>query len=166
MAEDPIEREDQAEPDFSLDRDLSDAVVDAVEAGDEPQLALLLEPLHPADIADLLEQIGPAQRKALLTLRPATAEGDVLSELEEGLRDEVIADLSADDLAEAVRDLESDDVVDLVDNLSAEEGFDDILHGHQATNRAVFVNNKRNMLPFGDQGLKKLWYWGISLGNE
>ena len=73
MAEDPIEREDQAEPDFSLDRDLSDAVVDAVEAGDEPQLALLLEPLHPADIADLLEQIGPAQRKALLTLRPPLA---------------------------------------------------------------------------------------------
>jgi magnesium transporter len=121
MAEDQTEREDLAEPDFSLDRDLSDAVVDAVEAGDEPKLALLLEPLHPADIADLLEQISTAQRRALVRLRPATVEGDVLSELEEGLRDEVIADLSADDLAEAVRELESDDVVDLVEDLEPEQ---------------------------------------------
>ncbi len=80
MAEDQIEREDLAEPDFSLDRDLAEAVLDAVEARDEPQLALLLEPLHPADIADLLEQIGSANRRALLRLRPATVEGDVLSE--------------------------------------------------------------------------------------
>ena len=38
----------------------------AVEKGDAGGLSALLEPLHAADIADLLEQIDPADRRALL----------------------------------------------------------------------------------------------------
>ena len=51
--------EDIAEPGprrTALTRETIDAVLAAVEAGD-PALVALLEPLHEADIADLLEQI-------------------------------------------------------------------------------------------------------------
>jgi magnesium transporter len=44
-------------------------------------------------------------------------DGDVLSDLDEGLREEVIAFLPPEQLAEAVRELDSDDVVDLIEDL-------------------------------------------------
>ena len=42
-----------------------EAVLAAVEAGDHPALVALLEPLHEADVADLLEQISRPERQAL-----------------------------------------------------------------------------------------------------
>ena len=42
----------------ALNRETVDAVLAAVEAGDHDALVALLEPLHAADVADLLEQIG------------------------------------------------------------------------------------------------------------
>lgn len=89
----------------------------AIEARDADDLDHLLAPLHPADIADLLEQIGDQARARLLQLAPMRIDGDVLSELDEGLRDDVIATLGPHALAQAVQDMESDDVVDLVEYL-------------------------------------------------
>ena len=93
------------------------AILEAVEAGDAARLDEITEPLHPADIADLLEQIGPAERRALVALWPGGIDGEVLSELDEGLREEVIEALPQHMLADAVRELDSDDVVDLIQDL-------------------------------------------------
>lgn len=95
------------------------AVLRAVEAGDAPRLAALLEPLHAADIADLLEQIGPAERQDLLALWHGGIDGDVLSEIDESIREEIIGLLPPEVLAEAVRALDSDDVVDILEDLEA-----------------------------------------------
>ncbi|MDG1377242.1 MAG: magnesium transporter [Yoonia sp.] len=102
------------------DRLLSD-VMDAVEAQDAARIETLLDPLHPADIAHLIEQIGAKDRRDLLEVWKGGMDGDILSELDEGLRDEVIASLNAAEFAEAVRDLETDDVVDLVEYLDGEQ---------------------------------------------
>ncbi|WP_210528026.1 magnesium transporter [Rubellimicrobium arenae] len=114
---------------FGLPSRLVDEVLDAVEAGDVARLGGLLEPLHAADIADLLEQIGPNQRRDLLSLWKGGVDGDILSELDESLREEVIEGLEPGELAEAVRDLETDDVVDLVEDLdpAAQEAVLDAL---------------------------------------
>jgi len=98
------------------DRLVSD-VLDAVERNDGVFLTETLDPLHPADVAHLLEQIDTRDRRALLTAWPGGLEGEVLSELDEELREEVIGQLDPGELADAVRDLESDDVVDLVEYL-------------------------------------------------
>jgi magnesium transporter len=79
----------------------------------------LLEPLHEADIADLLEQISRPERKALTALWGVGLEGAVLSELEEGVRDEIVAELPDEVLAAAVQDLETDDVVYLTEDMAA-----------------------------------------------
>ena len=106
-----------AEEDYGLNVSLVDAVLETVKQGSQQQLLSLLEPLHEADIADILEQISPSERVAMLTLWGKEIDGEVLSELEEGVRDEVMRDLPDDVLAEAVRDLETDDVVYLVEDL-------------------------------------------------
>lgn len=110
-----VEEEDE----FGLDPRIVEQAIEAVDAGDALRLDALLDPLHPADIADLLEQIGPNERRDLLALWKGGVDGDILSELDESLREEVIEALSPGELAAAVQDLETDDVVDLMEDLDA-----------------------------------------------
>ena len=104
---------------YTLDRRRVGAVLQALDAQDRAQLLDTLEPLHPADVADLIEQITPADRRRFVELAGDWIGGEVLSELEEGLRAEVIGLLHPEVLTEAVRALESDDVVDLLEDLEA-----------------------------------------------
>ncbi len=102
---------------YALDDSLRSELRDAVDAQDVAAIDALMEPLHPADIADLLEQITPAEREGWLSLWSARVDGEVLSELEWGLREEIIALLPEQVLVDAVRELDSDDVVDLVEDM-------------------------------------------------
>ena len=117
MAEGQAQQTEREDEDWGLDSRVVAAILEAVEAAESPRLAGLLEGLHAADIADLLEQIGGADRRALLQLWSGEIDGDTLSELDEALREEVIEYLPRDVLAEAVRELDSDDVVDLIEDL-------------------------------------------------
>ena len=92
-------------------------ILDAVEGQDAGKLAALLRLLHAADIADLLEQISPAERRALLALGAPLIDGEVLSELDESIREEVIGALPRAAVAEAMRELDTDDVVDILEDL-------------------------------------------------
>ncbi len=121
MVENELQSPERDTDEFTLDARIVSGVLDAVEAGDAARVAALTEDLHPADIADLLEQIGPADRRALIALWPDAIDGDVLSELDEGLREDLIPTLPHSVLREAVRDLESDDVVDLIEDLEEPE---------------------------------------------
>jgi magnesium transporter len=113
---DPDRPEDRAE-DQPLTERLFASVRLALASDDAARLRNLLGPLHSADIADFLEQVDGTERREMLLLAPDIVDGDVLSDLDEGLREEVIAVLPPDRLAEAVRELDSDDIVDLIEDL-------------------------------------------------
>jgi len=100
-----------------LNKQAVSRIMEAVEADDRERLWQEMEPLHAADIADLLEQIGSNDRRRLIALYGAEFDGDILSELDESIREEVIGLLTPEVLADAVRELDSDDVVDLVEDL-------------------------------------------------
>jgi len=117
MEDEVIDRADPEEEGYGLDNRTVAAIRLAVAAGDRARLGELLEPLHPADIADLLEQVDSGHRREILLLGSGFFDGEVLSELDESLREEVIAFLPREVLSEAVRELESDDVVDLLEDL-------------------------------------------------
>ena len=104
-----------------LGRERMAQIMDALDAQDRTRLWAEMEPLHPADIADLLEQISSTDRQRLIALYGQEFDGDILSELDESIREEVIGLLSPEVLAEAVRELESDDVVDLVEDLEDDQ---------------------------------------------
>ena len=112
---------DTNEEAFGITDRLVAEVMAAVAAGQGEVLTGLLDHLHAADVAHLLEQVDARDRRELLTVWPGDLDGDVLSELDENLRAEVISQLAPAELAEAVRDLESDDVVDLVEYLGDEQ---------------------------------------------
>jgi len=112
MAEDRAERDEDA---LAMER--MDAVLAAVQAGDVARLDVLFDPLHAADIADILEQINTSERAALLALWHGGIDGEVLSEIDESIREEVIAALPDSVVNEAMRELETDDLVDILEDL-------------------------------------------------
>ena len=122
----PIPSDDE---DYSLDAKNVSAILFAVETGNRDQLVDLLEDMHAADIADLLEQVNAYDRRRLIQLYDREFDGEILSELEESLRENVISVLRPETLAEAVRDMESDDGVDLVEDLddAQQEAILDVL---------------------------------------
>ena len=95
------------------------AIRAAVDAGDAPGLDAILQPLHAADIADVLEQISSFDRRALLSLWSGEIDGEILSEIDESIREEVIEFLPREVVAVAMRELDTDDVVDILEDLDA-----------------------------------------------
>lgn len=114
----PTEAEELSE---ELDKERVKAVVEAVAEQDVEQINALLEPLHAADVADLLEQISSSDRQALIELWGGEINGEILSELDESIRQPLIESLPSEVLAEAIRELDSDDVVDLVEDLRQQQ---------------------------------------------
>ncbi|HMS96609.1 MAG TPA: magnesium transporter, partial [Tabrizicola sp.] len=70
-----------------------DAAVDAARAGDAARVEALLDPMHPADVADLLEQVSETDREALLAMGSAVIDGEVLSEISDAIREDVLGAL-------------------------------------------------------------------------
>ena len=122
MVDEPQEFELAADADddseaYKLNKRAVDSILYAVEIDDAAKLTELMEPLHAADIADLLEQISGFERTKLIRLYDREFDGEILSELDESIREEVIAILTPEVLSDAVRDMDSDDVVDLIEDL-------------------------------------------------
>ena len=118
MTDQPDQQDAESEESaYALGRREIAAIMYAVDIDDKETLTRLMEPLHAADIADLLEQINTFDRSRLIRLYDREFDGDILSELDEGLREEVMAVLKPHILADAVREMDSDDVVDLVEDL-------------------------------------------------
>lgn len=114
-------REDRRDDEYELDTDIASAIVESARAGDRVAVLALLEDLHIADIADLLEQIGTDDRRRLIDLAWSDIDNEVLAELEEGVRDDVLEFLEPAQVAEAVAELETDDAVYLVEDLDESE---------------------------------------------
>ncbi|WP_370271660.1 magnesium transporter MgtE N-terminal domain-containing protein, partial [Pseudooceanicola nitratireducens] len=108
----PVEENERPEEDsYTIDRKVIASILYAVDTDDRDKLVELMEPLHAADIADLLEQINAYDRRRLVLLYDKEFDGEILSELGDSIREEIISILKPDVLAEAVRELDSDDVV-------------------------------------------------------
>lgn len=108
----------------------------AVDASDAEQLNTLLEPLHGADIADLIEQLSPQRRREFLHLYSGEIDAEILTEIDESIREEVIDQLPREVVADAVREMDTDDVVDLVEDLDASDR-EEILSALDAEDRVA-----------------------------
>lgn len=89
--------------------------------GDRDQVAFLLDPLHSADVADIFEQLGDADRKLLTSFIGPDMEPEVLSELDDSTLDDVITEMDDQDVARAITQMESDDAVHVLEDMDEEE---------------------------------------------
>jgi magnesium transporter len=89
----------------------------ALAEADIPQVEALIEPLHPADVADLIEHLDPEERRLFLEITKHVIEAETISHLEDTLREEVVDQMKPEELAEVVSELDSDDAVEILENL-------------------------------------------------
>ena len=79
--------------------------------------ARMVAAMHPAEIANLIESLPPAQREVVWNFVEPEVEGDVLVELSDEVRQAFIEGMDAEELLAAAEDLELDDLADLVGDL-------------------------------------------------
>ncbi len=93
------------------------ALRDALDAGTMRQAHRMVNALHPAEIALLLESLPPARREVVWDFIDPELEGEVLVELSDSVRGEFIRDMETDELVAAAEGMELDDLADLVADL-------------------------------------------------
>lgn len=127
MSETEFPREDQAPASSELDEDdrlkpeFVRAVLAAVEAGNAEAARERVEPLHPADIADLIELTPGDQRPALAAAIADLIDGDVLAEMNDWVREDLIDALEPHQVAHLAADLDTDDAVAIIEDLDADD---------------------------------------------
>ena len=110
-----MDREDRLKPAFV------ERVLDAVEAGDDATARALVEPLHPADIADLIELARADERDGLVAALAGIVDADVLAEMNEHVRETLIDEMEPQQLADFAGQLDTDDAVALLEDLEDDE---------------------------------------------
>jgi magnesium transporter len=93
------------------------ALRSALEQGSMRHAQRVVNSLHPAEIASLLESLPPARREIVWEFVDPELEGDVLIELNEEVRAELIGGMDAEELIAATEGMEVDDLADLIGDL-------------------------------------------------
>jgi magnesium transporter len=114
-ARDRLDEDDRLRPGFVRE------VMERVEAGDPDGARTLVEPLHPADIADLFELLDSDDRRALAAALADMLDGDVLAEMNEHVREELIDALEPHQVAEIAGELETDDAVAIIEDMEEDD---------------------------------------------
>ena len=83
----------------------------------QAELQRVLDDLHPADIANVLEALPLAARLDAWQRVKADRDGDILLEVTDSVRESLIADMDDREILAAVEDLDPDELADLVDEL-------------------------------------------------
>ncbi|ODU21931.1 MAG: magnesium transporter [Sphingomonas sp. SCN 67-18] len=117
----------QAPPEASLDEDdrlkpaFVSAVLERVEQGDSEGARQLVDPLHPADIADLFELTPAEDRRALASALADLLDGDVLAEMNDYVREDLIDALEPHEVADIATQLDTDDAVAIIEDMEEDD---------------------------------------------
>ena len=79
-----------------------------------------LHDLHPADIANLIENLNFETRTKLIEIESFNIDPEIFIELNESVQSEVLQQLSIDSLTKIIRRLESDNAIKILENLNKE----------------------------------------------
>src|SRR5690349_11856339 len=110
-----MDEEDRLRPEFV------DKVLDAVDSGDDETARRLVQPLHPADVADLIELARADEREGLVKALAGIVSPDVLAEMNEYVREDLLDELEPQQVADIAGQMETDDAVALIEDLDEED---------------------------------------------
>ena len=117
----PRDEGEQLDEENRLKEEFVDSVVAALEQRNEGRAYELVEPLHPADIADLFELLEPRERGRLAAAITDLLTHEVIVELNDHVREDMIDALAPADVADIAEQLDTDDAVQLIEDLEPAE---------------------------------------------
>ncbi len=95
----------------------------------------LLDGIHPADIAYILENLPLEDRTFVWSLIRSDRDGEILLEVSDAVRDTLLADMDSTEIVAAAQSLDVDEIADLAPDLP-EEVVQDIIESQDTEERA------------------------------
>ncbi len=80
----------------------------------------MLEKLHPADLADIVEELGPEERESIIESIDSEVAADTLSEVDPKMQASILESLEAEKAAEIVEEMAPDEAADALAELEEE----------------------------------------------
>lgn len=81
---------------------------------------LALEKMHPADLADIVENLGPDDREAIIETIDAEIAADALSEMDPGVQASILESLETERAAEIIEEMSPDEAANALAELEDE----------------------------------------------
>ena len=106
---------------FELSKELVDNISDLILNKNNKEIKKIVKTLHYADLAELINELKFDESLYLLKLIDSDKTSDVLTELDEDLRERVLKEFSEKEIAGEIKELDSDDAVDILSELSEEK---------------------------------------------
>lgn len=114
---------------FERSKEFIELLIDIIDKGDEKAALEILEPLHPADIAEVYNDLNIDQAKYLYLLLDGDKAANVLMELDEDDRQRFLKALPSDVIAKQfVDNMDSDDAADLLGELETDRQNEVLSH--------------------------------------
>ena len=102
---------------FEFNKEFINVFNKKIKDNDRDFLNKTLEELHPADSADIIENLAPESRSKLIELGGSYIDPEIFVELNESIQTEIFILLSTESIANILKRLESDNALKIIENL-------------------------------------------------
>lgn len=103
---------------FKISKELILELEQLIENNNDEQLELLLNDLHHADIAEILDELNFDEATYIFRVLDVEKTSEILLELEDDLRENILSRLTPKEIAEELDELDTDDATDIISELS------------------------------------------------
>lgn len=106
---------------FKISKELIHQLEQLIQNKNDEQLEILLNDLHHADIAEILDELDFDEATYIFKVLDSEKTAEILLELEDDLRENILSRLSPKEIAEELDELETNDAADIIAELSQEK---------------------------------------------
>jgi magnesium transporter len=103
---------------FKISKELIVQIEQLIQSKDDQQLEILLNDMHHADIAEILEELDFNEATYIFKVLDSDKTAEILLELDEDLRENILSRLSPKEIAEELDELDTNDAADIIAELS------------------------------------------------
>lgn len=103
---------------FKISKELILELEQLIENKNDEQLEVLLNDLHHADIAEILDELNFDEATYVFKVLDVEKTSEILLELEDDLREKILSRLTPKEIAEELDELDTDDATDIISELS------------------------------------------------
>jgi len=102
---------------FKISRESLQQFEDLIAAKDEKGLLEILQDIHYADIAEIMNELSQEEAIYLFDILDSEVTAEILLELDEDVREKILKNLSPKEIAEELDELDTDDAADIISEL-------------------------------------------------
>ena len=102
---------------FEFNKEFIKVVTDKISNNDAQFITNSFKEMHPADAADIIENLNQNDRENLIKLNNFKIDPEVFVELNESVQSEIITYLSSNSIVTILKNLESDDAIKILENV-------------------------------------------------